>query len=98
MKKITTLALSIVTTFTLLVLPLGMTTGVASAQEINPAPGTYSYGSTSEFSPYVALSSSGNLAPTGDSQLYGYSAVALLALAGAGLILFSLRLSKATKI
>ncbi len=94
MKKITSLALSIVTAFTLLILPLGMTTGVASAQEINPTPGTYSYGSTSEFSPYVALSSSGSLAPTGDSQVYGYGAVALLVLIGTGLISFSKKIKQ----
>jgi hypothetical protein len=38
------------------------------AAEITPDPSTYVYGSTSEFSPYVTLTSSGSLAPTGESQ------------------------------
>jgi hypothetical protein len=64
------------------------------AQEITPTPGTYSYGSTSEFSPYVALTSSSTLAPTGDSQTYGYIAVvALLAVSG-GITLYALKFSK----
>lgn len=41
-----------------------------NAQEINPAPGTYVYGSSSEFSPYATLgfrANSTSLAPTGES-------------------------------
>lgn len=64
------------------------------AQEITPAPGTYSYGSTSEFSPYVALTSSGTLAPTGDSQTTGYIAVATLLVASAGMMVLALRKNK----
>ena len=44
---------------------------ITKAQEINPAPGTYVYGSSSEFSPYATLGQSatpGTLAPTGQSQ------------------------------
>lgn len=57
----------------------------AHAQEINPTPGTYSYGSTSEFSPYSTLSqgSSSSLAPTGQNMVIGYIAiVAVLLIAG----------------
>lgn len=66
----------------------------SSAQEITPAAGTYSYGSTSEFSPYVALSSSSTLAPTGDSQTTGYLAVATLLVTSAGIIVLALRKNK----
>lgn len=55
------------------------------AAEITPAEGTYSYGSTSEFSAYSTLAqgSSAVLAPTGQSQMIGYIAgISLLALAG----------------
>ncbi|MBI2798562.1 LPXTG cell wall anchor domain-containing protein [Candidatus Saccharibacteria bacterium] len=70
-------------------LALELTALPARAQEINPDPGTYSYGSTSEFSPYVSLSASGNssLAQTGSDQLVGYLAAGLLAL-GASVALY----------
>jgi LPXTG-motif cell wall-anchored protein len=53
-------------------------TAVAQAAEINPTPGTYSYGSTSEFSPLAPLSQGSNLAPTGQSQVIGYLVVGIL--------------------
>lgn len=58
----------------------------AHAQEINPTPGTYSYGSTSEFSPYSTLSqgSSNSLAPTGQGQAIGYIAIAVLLIIAGG--------------
>ncbi len=59
-----------------------------NAQEITPAAGTYSYGSTSEFSPYVALTASTTLAPTGADQNTGYLAFAVLALAASGILLY----------
>lgn len=67
----------------------------AHAAEINPAPGSYSYGSTSEFSPYATLGqgtngggSSGSLASTGQSVAVGFAAVTtLLVLAGASVYL-----------
>lgn len=55
------------------------------AAEITPAEGTYTYGSTSEFSAYSTLAqgTSAVLAPTGQSQAIGYIAgISLLALAG----------------
>jgi len=63
----------------------------AQAEEINPTPGTYSYGSTSEFSPYAELTSgptpvppgpnpTPGLAPTGQNAWLLY-AVAILAIA-----------------
>ncbi len=60
---------------------------VSIAQEINPADGTYSYGSTSEFSPYVTLTSSGTLAPTGDSQTVGYIAALAMLLVSGGIVI-----------
>jgi hypothetical protein len=57
----------------------------AHAQEITPAADTYSFGSTSEFSPYSTLSqgSSSSLAPTGQNMVIGYVAIAaVLAIAG----------------
>jgi LPXTG-motif cell wall-anchored protein len=63
----------------------------AYAQEITPTPGTYSYGSTSEFSPYVALTSSSTLAPTGDSQTTGYMAVGMLVLAASGIFVYVMK-------
>ena len=57
----------------------------AHAQEITPAADSYSFGSTSEFSPYSTLSqgSSSSLAPTGQNAVIGYIALAaILALAG----------------
>ncbi len=59
--------------------------GISRAQEITPADGTYSYGSTSEFSAYSTLAqgTTAVLAPTGQSQMIGYIAgISLLALAG----------------
>lgn len=62
----------------------------AQAEEINPTPGTYSYGSTSEFSPYAGFGNnpgptpgpqaSGSLAPTGQNAWLLYI-VAILAIA-----------------
>lgn len=56
----------------------------AQAAEINPTPGTFSYGSTSEFSPYSTLSQGSNptpggggLAPTGQNAWLLY-AIAIL--------------------
>ncbi len=63
----------------------------ASAQEINPTPGTYSYGSTSEFSPYVSLASSSTLAPTGADQNIGYFAALALVVVSSGIVLFIVR-------
>lgn len=56
------------------------------AQEITPAADTYSFGSTSEFSPYSTLSqgSSNSLAPTGQSQFIGYIAIAAVLIIAAG--------------
>lgn len=60
------------------------------AQEINPPQGSYSYGSTSEFSPYATLGQgtnggggSENLASTGQNVVIGFAGVAsLIVLAG----------------
>jgi len=64
----------------------------AHAAEITPAPGTYSYGSTSEFSPYVALtptsSPSPTLAPTGADQNVGYVAAIASILLSAGVFAY----------
>lgn len=60
----------------------------ANAQEINPAPGTYVYGSSSEFSPYVTLgfrANSNTLAPTGESQ--ALPIVAIVAAFSLGMVL-----------
>lgn len=64
----------------------------AQAEEINPTPGTYSYGSTSEFSPYAELTGGpgptptpqptpGTLAPTGQNVwlLYILALIAITA-------------------
>ncbi|MBA3678750.1 hypothetical protein H0W80_00925 [Candidatus Saccharibacteria bacterium] len=65
----------------------------AHAQEITPTPGTYSYGSTSEFSPYSTLvqGSSATLAPTGESQGIGYIAIGLLLVSSIGISLYVVR-------
>ncbi len=72
-------ALSIVAVVLLLAHP-------ARAQEITPDPSTYSFGSTSEFSPYAQLQSSATLAPTGQDTrtpivlaalLIGFSTVSI---------------------
>lgn len=58
----------------------------AHAQEINPAPGTYAYGSSSEFSPFSILtpgSNSGTLASTGQNQSLGFYII------GASLVLLA---------
>lgn len=75
----------------------------AHAAEINPAPGSYSYGSTSEFSPYATLGqgtngggSSGSLASTGQSQMFGYLAVGLLLIGAGAVTYFTLRKRKHT--
>lgn len=65
------------------------------AQEINPAPGTYVYGSSSELSPYNTLgqsSSSGTLAPTGESQTLPIIFVLASLVGGLGLILVATHL------
>lgn len=60
----------------------------AHAQEITPAADTYSFGSTSEFSPYVTLNTStATLASTGADQTAGYIVV-FSAAAGAGALLY----------
>ncbi|MFO0862266.1 MAG: hypothetical protein U0516_00920 [Candidatus Saccharibacteria bacterium] len=64
---------------------------IALAQEINPAAGTYSYGSTSEFSPYVALTSSSTLAPTGADQYVGYIAIGILLLTASGIFVYAIK-------
>ena len=66
----------------------------AQAEEINPTPGTYSYGSTSEFSPYAGFGNNpgptptptpqptpGTLAPTGQNVwlLYILALIAITA-------------------
>lgn len=79
---------SLVFVFTLL------TPFTANAQEINPAPGTYVYGSGSELSQYMQLGqagSSGTLAPTGDSKIVGYIIIGSLIIAAGGLLLIALR-------
>ena len=75
------------------------------AQEINPLADSYSYGSTSEFSPYATLGqgtngggSSGSLASTGQSVAVGFAAVTtLLLLAGASVYLASKTRRKSVK-
>lgn len=69
------------------------------AQEINPTPGTYSYGSTSEFSPYSTLSqgSSSDLAPTGQNALIGYVAIAAVLLIAGGTTYILVRNKKQAK-
>lgn len=68
-------------------------TPFAMAAEINPTPGTYGFGSTSEFSQSMRLgqgssnNNSGNLASTGQNQMLGYLAVGLL-LIGAGAVAY----------
>lgn len=64
-------------------------TPVSHAAEIDPAPGTYSYGSSSEFSPYAQLTGGpgptppgpqptpGGLAPTGQNLWLLYVAAIL---------------------
>ena len=67
----------------------------AHAQEINPPADSYTYGSTSEFSPYATLGqgtngggSSGSLASTGQSVAVGFAAATtLLVLAGVSVYL-----------
>ncbi len=68
----------------------------AHAQEITPASDTYSYGSTSEFSPYSTLvqGSSATLAPTGESQGIGYIAIGLLLVASTGISYYIVRARK----
>lgn len=43
----------------------------AQAEEINPTPGTYSYGSTSEFSPYADLTGGPGPTPPGPEPTPG---------------------------
>lgn len=43
----------------------------ALAEEINPTPGTYSYGSTSEFSPYAELTGGPGPTPPGPEPTPG---------------------------
>jgi ABC-type transport system involved in multi-copper enzyme maturation permease subunit len=75
---------------------------VAHAQEINPTPGTYSYGSTSEFSPYATLSqgsnSGGSLAPTGQNMLVGIVIVVILLLTASALTYYLLKSKKARQL
>lgn len=76
---------------------------VAHAQEINPTPGTYSYGSTSEFSPYATLSQGsnsggGSLAPTGQNMLAGVVIVVILLLAASALTYYLLKSKKARQL
>lgn len=71
----------------------------AMAAEINPTPGTYGYGSTSEFSASMQLgqgtivngggSAGGDLAPTGQNgSLYLILAVSLI-VGSAGILIFA---------
>lgn len=74
---------------------LGLAT-TSHAAEITPAEGTYTYGSTSEFSAYSTLAqgTSAVLAPTGSSQVIGYLVgISLLVIAG-GYTLFVLQKRK----
>jgi len=68
----------------------------AHAQEITPDPDTYSYGSTSEFSPYSTLvqGSSSTLAPTGESQGIGYIAIGVLLVSSIGISFYIVRARK----
>lgn len=70
--------------------------GKVFAQEVNPPAGSYSFGSSSEFSPYATLgqgtfNSSSTLAPTGQSQLIGYIAIVGLLLAAVIICLIVLK-------
>lgn len=95
--RIFLLALAIVTTAMLSLIFAKPT----HAQEINPAPGSYSYGSTSEFSPYATLGQGTNggggsesLASTGQNQMLGYLAVGLLLIGAGAVAYYTLRKRK----
>jgi hypothetical protein len=94
MKLITSIKRIAFTTVTTL---MGLVAAVpAKAAEINPDPDSYTFGSTSEFSPYSATtgggtSGGGSLAPTGDSQLIGLVAVVVLIIAAIGITVYLLK-------
>ncbi len=99
--RISTVVLAIVTAL-LLSLAIAKT---AHAQEINPPADSYTYGSTSEFSPYATLGQGTNggggsesLASTGQNVAIGFAAVTtLLLLAGASVYLAGKTRRKSTK-
>ena len=85
LKKNVILSSLVISILAILVVP------IAHAAEIDPAPGTYSYGSTSEFSPYAQLTGGpgptppgptpeSGLAPTGQNLWLLY-VIAILAIA-----------------
>ncbi len=89
----------VVTFFILLSLLFISSAPIAKAEEINPSPGTYGYGSTSELSASMQLgqgtivngggSAGGDLAPTGQNgSLYLILAVSLI-VGSAGILIFA---------
>ena len=90
-QNIATKVLLVLTAVLAALLVMKVAVKPARAQEITPAADTYSYGSTSEFSPYVAINtSSATLATTGVDQTVGYL-VAVAAIGGAGAMLYLYR-------